>query len=401
MRRWADVLLGVAYVELTGAAQEAFLNDLTEAGLRFWKLQRPDALHLTLCIPLRRVAEAQKMALRRLCDLRTVSQDGLLLRLRGFLRRPVLILGLAAAIFLSFYLQNYVWIIEVSGNEELHSGQIVQALAGLGVRPGVRSDGLDVQLLRNRMLLQLPELSWCTVNRQGGILRVPVAERSVAKPAAPQHKAAHIVALRDGVLTEVSVYEGMKLCATGQTVRKGQVLVSAFEDYGLYLRAVCANAEIYAQTWHSGTLLCPAVQMEKIYTGEEWTEYALVIGNSRRKIGKSSSFLTDNCDRMVTVKTVELPGGSCLPVYLEITVCRAYTLQARELEHNEASAQLYGAWDRMLRSAMVGTVTQTDGGVVRSGDFYALHAQSLCNEMIAVVMPVDPAYEGERNGKNN
>ena len=55
----------------------------------------------------------------------------------------------------------------------------------------------------------------------------------------------------------------------------------------------------------------------------------------------------------------------------------------------------------MLRSAIVGTVTQTDGGVVRSGDFYALHAQSLCNEMIAVVMPVDPAYEGERNGKNN
>ena len=52
----------------------------------------------------------------------------------------------------------------------------------------------------------------------------------------------------DGVLTEVSVTEGMRLCAVGDTVRQGQLLVSGYEDYGLFIRPVCASAEIYART---------------------------------------------------------------------------------------------------------------------------------------------------------
>ena len=45
----------------------------------------------------------------------------------------------------------------------------------------------------------------------------------------------------------------MRLCAVGDTVRQGQLLVSGYEDYGLFIRPVCASAEIYARTWHTGT----------------------------------------------------------------------------------------------------------------------------------------------------
>lgn len=401
MKRPTDCLRTCVCVELLGAAQEAFLNDLAEAGVRFWEPERIDAVHLHLTLPKSALPSARTAAERRLCSLTVLRQEGLFLRLRPLLRRPVLIVGLFAAIVLSFALQNRVLLIRVEGNRSVQSEEILQALADLGVYFGARSDGLDVQQLRNRMLLEIPELSWCTVNRKGCVLTVPVTERELAEPAKPQYTAAHIVALRDGVLRQVSVFEGMSLCAAGDAVRKGQILVSAFEDYGLYLRAVCSDAEIYALTRHTGAVVCPAIRQEKVYTGEQWTEYCLVIGNFRRKIGQSSSFLRSDCDRITERKVLRAPDGTQLPVSLEITTCRAYTLRQMPLDEVQAQTLLQSAWQRLLRGRIVGTITQTDFRLVQSGECYTLYAESACDEMIAVLLPIEPVYGGIQNGESD
>ena len=40
----------------------------------------------------------------------------------------------------------------------------------------------------------------------------------------------NVVAGKDGVITSVSAMEGNCLCAVGQAVKKGQVLISAYTD---------------------------------------------------------------------------------------------------------------------------------------------------------------------------
>lgn len=401
MRRLTDRVQTSVRVQVCGAAQESVLNDLAEASVRFRDLERVDEVHLRLTLSLRDLPTAQNIALRRLCDLREVHRDGLFLRLRPLARRPILILGLLAAIFLTFALQNRVWLIRVEGNERVSSDEILQALSDLGVSFGTRADDISPQSLRDRMLLKIPALSWCTVNRKGGILTVPVTERAVAEPAKPQSAAGHIVALRDGILTQVSVFEGMSLCAPGEAVTKGQLLVSGFEDYGLYLRAVCADAEIYAQTRRAGALVCPAFRQEKVYTGEVWTEYRLTVGNFQRKIGKGSSFLRSDCDRITERKTLRAPDGTALCATLEITTCRAYTLREVEFPESEARTLLSQAWQKFLRAQIVGTVGSTRSRISCDGARYTLFCDSACEEMIAVFLPAEPAYGGNNNGKNN
>lgn len=67
-------------------------------------------------------------------------------------------------------------------------------------------------------------------------MQVLVTERQQPPDTRAPYAVANVVAARDGVLTEVSVTEGMRLCAVGDTVRQGQLLVSGYEDYGLFIR---------------------------------------------------------------------------------------------------------------------------------------------------------------------
>lgn len=108
------------------------------------------------------------MALRCLCTAEVTERSGLRAQFGGLLRRPVLLLGLLAAAAATFVLQEFVWTIEVEGNDRLPAGQIVQALEELGIAPGTWGPSIDSPETRNRMLLRMPELAWLAVNRSGG-----------------------------------------------------------------------------------------------------------------------------------------------------------------------------------------------------------------------------------------
>ena len=58
---------------------------------------------------------------------------GTVRRVGATLLACVLLLGLLAAAAATFVLQEFVWTIEVEGNDRLPAGQIVQALEELGI----------------------------------------------------------------------------------------------------------------------------------------------------------------------------------------------------------------------------------------------------------------------------
>lgn len=167
MSRLIRYLRGSVRFRLTGAAPEQCLNALAAARLEFWDIEREDALNLSLCVPAREAERLQRLALRCLCTAEVTEHSGLRAQFGGLLRRPVLLLGLLAAAAATFVLQEFVWTIEVEGNDRLPAGQIVQALEELGIAPGTWGPSIDSPETRNWMLLRMPELAWLAVNRSG------------------------------------------------------------------------------------------------------------------------------------------------------------------------------------------------------------------------------------------
>ena len=71
----------------------------------------------------------------------------------------------------------FIWRIDVTGNETLTTGQILRCLDECGVRPGTYWPALSNDLVRNDMILCLPELRWLTVNVHGSRAEVIVREK--------------------------------------------------------------------------------------------------------------------------------------------------------------------------------------------------------------------------------
>ena len=390
-------LRGEIRVCISGAYVERCFNLFAEEGIVFWDLCRKDELRIELSMLSKEKNRLEALAVRSFCTVEILRERGFLQTLRPLRARPILAFGAAAVIGLTFFLQSFVWVITVEGEETVHEETILRQLEELGIRFGTWAPSVDSQMTRAQMLNRVPELSWLAVNRTGGKLTVLVTERSVATSEKPPYAAGSIVALRDGVITDYRILEGMRLCKRSDVVKAGQILVSGYEDYGLYLRAVCADAEIYAQTWHNGTVVMPAQRTEKSYTGREWTQISLIIGRKRINLCGNSGIYAGSCDKMIDVKKITLAGYT-FPVTVETVTYREYEEKDVTVDADAAHSALSEAWQRQTRSAMVaGTIEQTEESFLESGGLYVLQAKSTCNEMIARLVPIEEPYKGESN----
>ncbi len=388
------MLEGSCRLRLTGAAPEDCLNAFVQQGVAVRDVEREDELHYCLTVSARQEKQAVSLAQRSYCEVEVLRRGGAGSLLKKGLKRPVLLLGILVALFLCFYLQSFVWIIEVDGCETVEDTEILQALQSMGVEIGSRSDDLDSMELRHRLLQALPRLSWVAVNRTGCRLRVMTCGRE-EKAQKAEYPATHLVALRDGVVTELNVSEGVELCKVGDTVKAGQILVSGFEDYGLCLKAVRAEGEIFGRTWYTGTVLRPVVEWEKVYTGQVFTERSLIIGRKRINLSENSSFSQVFCDKIINTKQFTLPGYR-FPLILETVSYREYRLEPVECWAEEAEESLLSAWHRGLQFGMIGgTIEETRHRCEKYGEWYVLRAESTCKELLSRLQPIEPIYEGE------
>ena len=397
MNRIISFLFGSCEITISGAAPERCINALAEEKIAIWKIHFIDEMHDSFSVLSKDRKKVEQIAIRNYCTVEHCCQTGVPSLLKKMLSRPVLLISMLLALVMSFFLQSFVWVIEVDGNETVPTDVIIRELENQNIKFGAWAGSVDSQATKNRMLNAVPSLSWLAVNRSGGKLTVLVTERESGISEEAPYDTANIVAAKDGVITDYSISEGMKLCARGDTVKKGQILVSGYEDYGLFIRNVCAEAEIYAKTWYTGTVVTPAVKMQKVYTGRTEKQVSLILERKRIKLSGNSSISEGTCDKMVVTRRLSLPGYT-FPAAIETVIIREYTLKAVPMLPAEAQEKLREAWKRQTLSSMIaGTIDNTAEHFAANHNLYILQAQSTCTEMIAKPAPLTEPDKGETN----
>lgn len=378
---------------LRGADTESCLNRLSREGIPLGNVLRQDEFSLTFTAPLNREGEILSIGERAYCQCSCRERRGLREDGKRLLRRPLLVLSLLTALCLTFLMDSLIWKMEVDAGDPEVGERILHVLSDLGVDIWARSGAVDPQELRYALLNEIPELSWVAVNPKGGRLTVlallkPREEKK--EGAAP----ANLIALRDGVITESVVLEGMALVKPGDSVKQGQILVSGVEDYGLYLKAVEAEGEIFGQTWHKGTLITPSQKGEKHYTGRTFQEVNIIFGRKSINLSGSSSNLGVSCDKIIDTKQLSLPGCS-FPLYLQRITYREYTLADRPLTGEEARELLCRSWENSLLSSMIaGRIEDTDSLCFGKEGLYIFQGESICHELLSRPMPLEPSEKG-------
>lgn len=359
MKRFINWLLGYALVRVEGAFPERLLNLCAQNRLPFWGLVWLDETSFTYKVRIRDLKRLTEYAGRAMCTLKVNEKRGGAAALQRWRSRWGFVAGVVLAFLAVTILSRFVLVVEVTGNERVATATILTELQRLGVGPGVYGPSLDRKALANEMLIEIPEISFLSMNLYGTRLEVVVREAEPQPELLDEETPADVVSDADGIILDIHTAAGQAMFEDGDTVAKGEVLISGDielpkpegSDYNLGRLVVRAAGEVTACTWRTLEASIPLTAQVKIYTGQEKTGYAIKILWKDVKIFENSGFSQGGYDKITKVKPLTIFGQE-FPFALKTTSYRAYTVEDRALDTAAArsmlEAQLQARLDTIL-----------------------------------------------------
>lgn len=191
-----------------------------------WGLEWVDEHALRLITLRQKLRRLEELAQRVGCEIEIEDSRGLPAFLRRFRKRYAFLVGLALSVAAVCILSRFILTIQVTGNEQVSSATILSQLRQQGVRPGVYGPSLDRKSIAQRVLLEMPDLSWMSINLYGTRLEVVVREAVKAPELDREEGYYDVVSQADGIILQVEPLAGEALVAEGDTVAKGEVVIS-------------------------------------------------------------------------------------------------------------------------------------------------------------------------------
>ena len=392
-----NYLRGTARVAVTGLFPERVINLCAQNCVEFWAVEWRDEHLVTMTVRRTGLSRLEELAQRVDCEVAVKGRRGFPEFVRGFRSRYAFLVGLALALCAVGVLSMFVLTVEITGNETVPDGVIHRQLQRFGVHPGAFGPGLDRRQIEQEILLELPELSWMSINLSGTRVEVQVREVQKAPERVDESIFHHVVSTADGIITRVEAELGDAVVKEGDIVGTGEILISGtvtleppkYSDLPPRYYDVHARGRVWARTWRTVTAVIPEEVMMKTYTGTEDSVWSVNFFGRRVEFFGNSSISGGLCDRITSVRQAALPGGEILPLWLAREQIRFYEPTVLRVDRDAAAKLL----EEQLRGRLKELVGE-DGQVLRvefqtrvADGLIRVTADAECQEQIGREVP--------------
>ena len=403
--RLVNALRGSVRLEVEGAFPERFLNLCAQRGILFWNVEWMETTRLRLTVTRRGSRQAAALGERTLCIVTPAGRKGMPYFLARFRKRYAFWVGMGLSMAAVCVLSSFVLTIEVKGNTNVPTAQILTELRRQGLGIGTFGPGLDERTVGNKVLLQLPQLSWLSINLYGTRAEVLVREAVEAPELVDAQEYGSVVARASGIVTRVEALTGEAVVKVGDTVLEGETLISgtvhlegpAYSDKPeIGQIQVRASGRVYARTWRTMAAQLPLEAQVKRYTGEETNLWSVTALGRRTDFFGKGGISFDRYDKISHTWTLTLPGGEEMPLAVQRETCRAYELETLAVEPDAAEAMLKERLLGALEEAVgEGEIVSTEFAVETENGMLTVTLQAECREEIGTFVPDSTTQENE------
>lgn len=395
--RLVNALRGSVRLEVEGAFPERFLNLCAQRGILFWNVEWLETTRLRLTVTRRGSRQAAALGERTLCTVTHAGRKGMPYFLARFRKRYAFWVGMGLSMAAVCVLSTFVLTIEVTGNTSVSTAQILTELRRQGLSIGTFGPGLDERTVGNKVLLQLPELSWLSINLYGTRAEVLVREAVEAPELVDAQEYGSVVARASGIVTKVEALTGEAVVEVGDTVLEGETLISGTvhlkgpaysETPEIGQMQVRASGRVYARTWRTLSAQLPLEAQVKRYTGEEAALWSVTVLGRRTDFFGKGGISFDRYDKISRTWTLTLPGGEEMPLAVQRETCRAYELETLAVEPDAAQAMLKERLLEALEETVgEGETVSTEFAVETADGMLTITLQAECREEIGKFVP--------------
>ncbi len=373
-------LRGYVVLHISGSGQERLLNLALQRDIDVYDINWLTEDLLEVKAAWQELGRLKKIAKVTGCSLQIRRSQGLPFVYRYLRRRKTLAAGLLLFALGLLGLSQIVFQVQVLPQESLtHLDEqtVRQQAAELGIKPGALWRRLDFDQLAEQLKQNVAELSWVYIERQGTILNIKIAERSIYPEELENATIGAIWANRDALIEDVLIKHGQAMVNHGDTVQKGTLLVSPLADGR-------ADAIIKARVWYEGYGEAPLKEKVVQEAAESRRLYKLLKGEAQLQIwGWPPAAEGEN----MTLESETLEGfqfnGRPLPLQVEV-IC-AQTVFWRSNSEAEAKAKALAQAQSSIKAQIDGENQLLDEQVsyqLLAGDIWAADLRWECLEEI-------------------
>ncbi len=289
LRIW-NYIRGYVIIMVEGFFPEKFINVCINRGIFLWDINRENSSTVTMKVGVKAFKKLIPVVRKTRCRLSVRAKKGLPFLLRRYRKRKTFAAGCLIFIGMVYLLSSFIWTVEVYGNEKIPTQEIVKNLSDIGLKAGVWKPVINTETIINRMMIEIQELAWISIDISGTRAIIEVAERVKQPRIIEKDIPCNIVAGKDGIIDSIYVKEGTPLVDEGSTVKKGDLLVAGMvENNNGVLRYVHAMADINARTWYEESTVVLFSRTRVIETNNTKNRYSIKLFDKVVGLGDTQS----------------------------------------------------------------------------------------------------------------
>ncbi len=376
-------------------------------------------------IPQRDSRRAQSLAGETGCEMAVLEKDGVSCALQRYRRRLGLIVWPAVLTGALLFSQCFVWAMSVNGLSEIDQSLVLAAAEQAGLKIGSFLPAVDMQSVADHILKTIPGVGYCAVNKIGSHVEIEINEAMQIPPILPTDPC-DIIASETGTIVYLEVYNGQESVKTGETVGKGQQIVTGItESADGKTRYVHASALVVADARFTREFSLRIRQTEREYTGQKQQRWSLELwgkaiplylpdgirnaaGQAVRWLKKAAGFLfsgpeaaapPQNPPEVLWEETSSRQPlticGIQLPIGLIRTVLESYTETEKSFSDEQALAalrQAAAAWE--AENLSDGEILSKEEKMTVRGEWAILEIKYLCRMDIASPKKIEVSPAG-------
>ncbi len=223
-------LFGYVVFSGTGESPEKFMNFIAKEKINIWGVKFSSG-YLQGCVLRSEYKYLRPIAYKSRMRIRIKEKKGLIFILRRYKIRLGIAVGSVVFILIINILSLFIWRIDINGNVNLTEEQVLESMREIGIHIGAKVSSIDPNIMEQKMISKLEDVSWIAINVNGSVVSVEIHERETPPEIINVEMPSNLVASDSGQVTRLEVYGGKAVVKENDVVLKGQLLVSGiFED---------------------------------------------------------------------------------------------------------------------------------------------------------------------------
>lgn len=328
-----NYITGYVNIKVEGYFVERFLNICISKKILLWNIKRKKSTTLYANIGISDYKKLKSINRKTKTQIKIQSKKGLPFLLHKYRKRKIFGIFLGGVILSLIILSNFIWNIDIIGNESISKQEIINSLNEQGLKIGINKNKIDTNSIINRIRLQRNDIAWIGIKINGTNAIIEIKETKKAPEIINEQEYCNIVSNKTGMITKIDVQNGTAVVKEGDIVKQNDILVMGNID-GKYTgtRYVHAKADIEAKIWYSKKEKVFFTQEIQVPTGGVEEKYSININNFKINLYKKPSKF-ENYDTINENKKIVIFKNFYLP--LELIKTTNYEYRIEEITYTE------------------------------------------------------------------